>query len=434
MRSVFGGRIFGLSLAVSLLFASTCGAVPLGGKAPVTHSSSETFYGQGLAALAKGDLEEAEAAFQKSLKTDPGAASALLGLADVANKRRQAEKVDQFLRQALALAPENVQVQTAWGRHLYAKQKFTEAETALKKAIALDAQAVSPRVDLGTLYVLGLNQPGRAVQTYREALAIDPAHAGARYALGSTLAKLDKVDEALQELTEASRLAPGNPLPFQAAGNLHAARKDFDHALKAYSAALEANPQFFQASLARGDVFLAMGDDDQAFAEYSAALKKAPDNPIALVKTGMIHQKHKRNSEAEGAYLQAVSLDPQLAIAYNNLAYMAAVRKEQLDTALVWGKMAVELVPEAKQFQDTLGWVHWARGEMDKAASVLEKAAVGEPQQPEVYYHLGIVYTEMGNPQKAAAALERALTLNDKFPEADDARRRLSELRKTKKN
>jgi tetratricopeptide (TPR) repeat protein len=109
---------------------------------------------------------------------------------------------------------------------------------------------------------------------------------------------------------------------------------------------------------------------------------------------------------------------------------MAAERKTRLHDALTWAEKAVELEPKVSQFQDTLGWVHCARGELDKAADVLQQATKIEPQLAVIWYHLGIIQAERKKTKDAAAALKQALQIQQNFPESEDARKRLAALEK----
>ena len=113
-----------------------------------------------------------------------------------------------------------------------------------------------------------------------------------------------------------------------------------------------------------------------------------------------------------------------------NLAWLAAERKTQLDAALTWARKAVELEPKVPQFQDTLGWVHRARGALDKAADVLQKATKIEPPQAVIWDHPGIVQAERKKTKDAAIALKQALQSQQNFSESEDARKRLAELEK----
>jgi tetratricopeptide (TPR) repeat protein len=348
----------------------------------------------------------------------------------VAIRQGNSKQTETYLQQALKVAPQSAEVHEAWGRYLHTQKRFGDAEAAFKKAIALDPQAVTPRVDLGDLYLGTLRKTGEAIEAYRAALRIDPSHAGAHNALGTALAVAGDPEAARAEFMEASRLAPNNPLPLQSLGQLYANRKEYDKALAAFSDALKVQPQFVQMYLARGDVFLLQGQADKALAEYNEALRVAPQFSLAYVKIGALHEANKQLEEAEKAYLAAIDADAKQAMAYSRLARMAAERKTRLDDAITWAQKAVELEPKVPQFQDTLGWVHRARGELDKAEAVLQKATTGEPPQAVIWYHLGIVRAERKKTKEVAAALKQALKLQQNFPDSEDARKRLAELEK----
>jgi tetratricopeptide (TPR) repeat protein len=63
------------------------------------------------------------------------------------------------------------------------------------------------------------------------------------------------------------------------------------------------------------------------------------------------------------------------------------------------------------QFKDTLGWIHYRRGEYKTALPLLEEAATELPSVGEVFYHLGMNYLAMGEPAKATEKLKKALEL-----------------------
>jgi tetratricopeptide (TPR) repeat protein len=87
----------------------------------------------------------------------------------------------------------------------------------------------------------------------------------------------------------------------------------------------------------------------------------------------MIHHAAGDAAGAYAAYLEAIKADPKLAIAFNNLAALAADRKERLDEALGWARQAVALEPGRPEFQDTLATVQRARGERPASAEPKKK-------------------------------------------------------------
>ena len=387
-------RITGLFIAfISIIGLHLCRADSISAVKPESPAESE--YRKGLTDLVKGDLNTAEAAFKQSLQLEPKQIISILGLADIAVRRGQGKVAEEYLRRALTLAPNSSEVQRAWGRYLYSQKKFVPAEAAFKKAIVSNPKSADPRVDLADLYLKGLRNFPEAINTYKSALALAPTLASAHYGLGVALAGVKQYSQALDSL----------------------------------SATLKAQPQFTQAYLARGEIFEVTGENDKALAEYAAALKANPKFAQAHVKIGMIQERKKQTAEAEKSYLAAIELDSNQPIAYNNLAWAAAERRTRLDDALVWAKKAVELAPAAPEFQDTLGWVYRARGELDKATSALQKAASAKPELAEVIYHLGVVYAENGKTNDAEATLRKALALKKDFAGADDARKRLNSLR-----
>ena len=386
---------------------------------------------KGLASLIQGDLKAAEAALRESLKLKPDQVSALVGLADVNVRKGQKNEAAEYLQKALTLAPQNPAVQRSWGRYLASQKRFGEAEAAFKKAISLNpGSAALAQVELGDLYLAGMNNPAKAIPAYRAAISLDPRVPGAHYSLGMALGSSGETAKAEGEFQEAGRQEPGNPMPLQALAVLYLQRRELDKALQSFSEALKVQPEFIPAHMGRGEVFEATGKDASALAEYSAVLKVGPKFAPAYVKIGVIHQRHNRAAEAKQAYLSAIGIDPSQVIAYNNLAFEAAERRVNLDEAVTWAKKAVSLQPQIAQFQDTLGWVYRARGELDQAALALNKAVSLNPSDPDVFYHLGLVYAEAGKNREAATALKKALDLKPDFPASADARRRLVQLGK----
>jgi tetratricopeptide (TPR) repeat protein len=384
---------------------------------------------RGVSSLNRGDLNAAESAFREGLRLQPNLIGALAGLADVAVRRGRASEAESYLQQALKLSPNSAAVQRSWARYLASQNRFLEAEAALKKAAALAPEAAAPpKKELGDLYLGAMNRPDKAVEAYRASLALEPNSPGAHFALGAAFAALHDSGGAEKELREAQRLIPNDPSPVHALGMLYLEGRQFSRALQAFSDALRIRPDFLPSCMARGETLEATREDDKALFQYSECLKAHPNFAAADVKIGVIHQRYNRLAEADKAYLAAISLDPNQVIAYNNLAFQAAQQKTRLDAALVWAKKAVQLQPQVAQFQDTLGWVLRARGDLDQASATLEKAAALDLKDPTTYYHLGVVYSEKRERREAVAALNRALTIKAEFPGAADARKLLAQL------
>ena len=386
-------------------------------------------YKKGVAALEKGDLINAEKHFLERLDLDSEHPGALVGLALVADKQGRKEKSEQFFKRALSAAPDNAVVRGVWARYLEAGGMLKDAEREFRHGISLDPDMADLHLELGMLYLNRLREFKAAVVEFEEVIRLDPLNSNAHLYMGGAKATMGQTDEAQTAFEEAGRLDPSNPLPYHALGRLHADKREYTKALDAFLTALRANPGFYRAHLARGDIFLSMGNEGDALSAYDSALKIRPDQANVYLKIGIIHKQNKRYLEAEKALLASIRLVPNNPVAYNNLSWMMAEQGKRLDEALKWAEKAVRQSPQSAEFQDTLGWVHYRRGELGPALSILRKASVISPERAEIHYHLGIVLMEKNMRPDAASAFEKALKLDPDFRFSADTEQRLAELR-----
>lgn len=422
-----GAALFAAALAIP----AAAGPVGLPGNAQTTTatlSPLQTKLAAGNEAINRKDLDAAQVAFSEAAKLDAKAPGPLLGLAEVARLRHNKAETEKWLQRAVEVAPESADVQQAWGRYQFTQRNFTLAESALKKAAALAPDLASIQFDLGDLYLNWLHRPKEAAAAYREAIRLQPDQGSAHLGLAMALASLGKTSEAAQEFERSATLFPGNPLPLTALGRLYASTGDLDRARAAFDRALAARADFEPALVDRGDVFMLRKDPERAAADYEKAVKLAPKNAMTQYKLGAAYQMLGKLDAAEKQYRAAIGLDEKLAAAYNNLASLSAERKHNLDAALDWANRAVALQPDMAAFQDTLGSVRLARGEVDPAIAAFRKAAASTPKDANFYYGLGQALAQKGNKREAVEAFRTALSVNPGFAHSAEARKRIEEL------
>jgi tetratricopeptide (TPR) repeat protein len=396
---------------------------------PRYKNPAEMYYGSGLEALEKQDLKVAELAFARSAEQNVRFAAPLLGLAHTAMRRKDVSAAESWLRKALQVAPNSSEVQTSWARFLFSRQRLPEAALALERAISLDARAFSPRIDLAELQLNGLNRSEKAVQSYREALKIQPDHAGAHFGLGMALSALGKIEQAIEALQVAARLSPDNALPEQALARLYALKGDQKTAEHQLEAALLKQPDFVAARIGLGDLYMAQGALEKVREQFQTAIAAAPGVAAVHVKLGMALHGLKRFDAAKKAYHAALQLDSRQAVAYNNLASIGLETKENGKDLLTWSRKAVELAPRVPEFRDTLAWAYRAHGDTESARKMLEEASRMTPERANVFYHLGRMHHEAGDVAAAVQSLKRALRIDKHHAEA---RQLLDQLARSK--
>lgn len=94
------------------------------------------------------------------------------------------------------------------------------------------------------------------------------------------------------------------------------------------------------------------GELDSALKEYHAASEKLP---VAYLYIGNIYFQKADLEEAESYYKEAVQKDPNIADAYNNLAWLYYTKRENLDEAERLVMKAIEINPSKRDiYDDTL--------------------------------------------------------------------------------
>jgi tetratricopeptide (TPR) repeat protein len=94
------------------------------------------------------------------------------------------------------------------------------------------------------------------------------------------------------------------------------------------------------------------GELDNALREYKEASKKLP---LSYLYIGNVYFQKSEYKEAEFYYKEAIKKDPKNADAYNNLAWLYSIKKENLDEAESFVLKAIELNPSKKEiYIDTL--------------------------------------------------------------------------------
>lgn len=384
-------------------------------------------YLAGVAALAEGKPEAAERSFQEAMRADPAAFEPLIGMAEVELARQQPKAAWTWLERAAKLAPRSAAVQDAIGRYHFAQRDYAAAEAALRKAQALEPDNVLVNLDLGDLLLNARKQPVEAEAAYRRALRTAPNHPGAYNGLGMALAAQGKYPDAIAALQRSIALAPDNPLPRLSLARTLQASQDWPGALAAYDAVLKLQPGLVPALLGRADVLAARGDAKGALAAYELAVKTAPTVDETHLRLGMALQGMGRTDEAERAYREAVRLNPSQALAYNNLAWMAAERRRNLGEARGWAEKAVSLAPAEPLFLDTLAWVQRAEGKPAEAVATLTRASKMKGAGPEIWYHLGVIHEEQQRRAEAQQAYRKALSLDPRFSPAEQALKTLGQ-------
>ena len=312
----------------------------------------------GLALYGKGQLREAQAAFERSLQLNPQYAKTWSNLGSVYEDLGRPQDALAAYEQALALEARLAGAHSNLGRLHMAQGDLAQAESHLRQALAADPWYTPARVNLGLLHQRR-GQWAEAAGEYEEALRRDPAAAEALNNLGLLHLDQGRHGEARLALEKALLLRPDYQ---EARLNLEllALRTQGTPTARAYAHLSEKYPQ--QASvwlaLARARTF--EGDWQGAALAGEQARRLDPGlGGVAVLLAGVYHRLG-RVPEAVEAGRQAIAQSPGEVSLYNNLA-AALAAAGLLPEAIEVTLQALELDPANTRAAQNLRQLSGAR-------------------------------------------------------------------------
>lgn len=299
-------------------------------------------------------------------------------------------------------------------------------------SLEVEASRVSPEASSYQHFTEGLlfdklGEYEHARDAYRKALKTDSSAWDIHYRLALDYLRLKNFKSAEREFLLTLKLKPYDERVRYLLALAYSYRLKYKEAAQQFHKLLERpllelNEQYIRTSLAY--LYLMQKDLDKAQAEYQSILEKNPRDSDAHFYLGFIHAEFSNFDKAISEFSSAIEFNVNNAAALNSLSYVYAKRAEHLDKALVLIKRALSIEPSNGAFLDTLGWIHFRKGDLDNARRYLENASIFM-REAEIFDHLGDVYLALGMTEKAKKNWQIALELDPKRKQVRDKIRQL---------
>ena len=180
-------------------------------------------------------------------------------------------------------------------------------------------------------------------------------------------------------------------------------------ALENAKAVAAAHPASADWQMLLGDVQRGSGDAAGAIVSYEKALQLKPSSHAVVSRLGSLLAEVGRRDEAIVALRRFLSTDPQNSMAMNDLAFLLAEGKQQLDEALGLIQKALAIRPQDPNFSDTLGWIYHQQGQYDRAQPIFSTLANKHPARGPYRLHYGLNSLAQGNTVVAKREFDAAL-------------------------
>jgi Flp pilus assembly protein TadD len=203
-----------------------------------------------------------------------GQARAWLSLGHVLEKSKPDDAVAAY-QKAAALQPKDPEPHLAAGAFFEKQEKFADAEREFKQALALDPSS-DALTGLANIYMRGRRFPD-AESALRKLVALNPEDTSAHIQLGRVLAAEEKNDDAITELQAAAKLAPQDLSVQRDLADLYMKAGKNDQAEAAFRALLTAHPNDAELHRSLGQSLLRQKKFPAAEQEFVTTLKLKPD-------------------------------------------------------------------------------------------------------------------------------------------------------------
>lgn len=454
------GALPALVLGIALVLLSACAKRPgrpvpedlevfMGKEAAGRTASAAAYhYMRGELHAQSGEFEQALAEFEQAANYDPSSVYLQLTLAGTRLALRRTAGARDALKRALELEPGNLEAHLMLGKLELATGALDAAIGHLGQAAKLDPENLEVHVVHGTAllearrldealgvlsgveqrfpmldmahYSLGQahaakGEWAKAEEQLRQAFSLNPSHLSAYAELVRIRLKQDP--EATLEETHASlsaELLSDDPAISERIGGIlaeHPEPKDFLRALR------EADPLNPNVFARLGLIYYEQERNEDAVVEFQTALASEPDNDavryylgIAFVRLG--------NSSRGREVLEAIAADSDIRL--DAVLYLAYLDEEEgrIDRAIERLRTAYKQHPGSVELARMIGDVLRRAGRVEEAIAVLSEAGARFPDDPELFYSLGVAHYDAGNLEGMADAMQRVIEIDPQHAHA----------------
>lgn len=367
---------------------------------------------------ASGDLTRARVELARAVEIDPNQLEARKLLAKIHAQLGEHEFAIEQGRKFLEQRPFDAEVRIVVGQSLIRVGRGEEAYQEVEQ-IPEDQRGAAEYFALGRLD-LAFGREELGAERLRKASELAPGNPAVLRAMLVLDRDQDRLADSVARVAKAREAEPESSEIAELEAEVKLLSKDLDGARAALERAVELEPRNVTAQIALADLARRSQDPAEMLNVLERASSAVPESSDLQYRLATAYEQEGRRPEAIEAYERSIALNPDLAKAKNNLAYLLAESGGDLDRALELAQQAKEQLPDDGNSADTLGWVLLKRGVPSAAIGYLEEATERFPAgayevQGIVRNHLAAAYEANDNSVKATAASRESVDFFEKL-------------------
>jgi putative PEP-CTERM system TPR-repeat lipoprotein len=345
-----------------------------------------------LAAVNGASKDEVAALLTKAVDANPTDAAPRLLLIDLLLRNKDYKQALSVAQNAVSALPNSTDLLAALGRVQQVSGDVNQAIATYGKLVAMQPLSSLPLVRLADAQVANKDLKA-AEQSLRKALEIKPDAIEAQLGLVMLAMEGKRYGDALKVARSIQEQRPKELVGSVMEGDISAAQKNWEAAAAAYRSGLQqaANTEL---AIKLSAVLIASGKTAEAERFQTAWRKEHPKDQAFVLRLGELALQRKDYEAAEKAYRAVLEIQPDNALALNNLAWVTGQLKK--DGAIAYAEKANQISPNQPAFMDTLAMLLADRKEYTKAVELQLKAPELQPSNAVMRLNLAKIYIKAG--------------------------------------
>lgn len=399
---------------------------------------------------AKKMSNEAMSQFNQLLKINPKSEEAYLALAREYVLRKDYDAAILSLTRMKKVLPNSLAADYYLGS-IYSgfKKNFSKAEEVFQQIVQENPEEIKAWQALGQIY-LEANDLAEALKVYLALEKLIPEDIATQLRLGLLFYEIKNYDEASLRFQKILEANPNSDRIQYYLGVINQIQQKDNEALSYFKQVLPES-SFYKESVIRAviilqdqgkiqealeitqqavlakpemtefydvlsSLFTSLENHEKSVAILQEALDKYPRDEKLHFALGVAYDKKGDTENAIKSMKKVLEINSQHASALNYIGYTYADQGVKLDEAFRMLLQAHQLRPKDGYIVDSLGWVYFKKGDLNKAIYYLMKADEMSPNESSILEHLGDVFYQKGNVPKAKMYYQKALEASEKEP------------------
>jgi tetratricopeptide (TPR) repeat protein len=364
-----------------------------------------------------GRHAEAADMIERMIDIDPANEVLMITLGNTYLRAEKYDEARKIFTELYEVHPDDLEILTSLVDVYISMKDYETAKKYLYDVIQNDNLTLDMKVQIGQVYISHIESDTNAAtlaETIFDAIITEyPDEDQGYWFRGITGLLIQDNVAALRNLTIVTQLNPDNHEAWLYSAEILFQEQDFDGLIEHVTEALSHFTNDADLLFLLGMAYNRLDRLDDAIQTLSRSVEGNPDNTAAISMLALTYDSRDEHEKSDSLYLRVLAVEPDNHLALNNYSYSLAERDTKLEEALEMSKKAVDLESENSAYLDTLGWIYFKLGDLEKAKFYIRKAIDVGSESAVVHDHMGDIYYHLNDHESAMEYWKKSLELDN---------------------